>query len=192
MDYRITLAMNVTYAAAATCPRWERFQQEIHDGDTALVAFKQRAFGYTLSGDVSEQKLFVPYGDGANGKTTEQNVALHLHETTAENRTRYAAGSTAGRCEQRRGPHAGARFLATVEVEDGGKLAESLVKQLTGGDRLAARFMYQEFFEFKPTAKIWIATNHRPEITGTDYAIWRRILLIPYPVQVSPDQRTHI
>jgi putative DNA primase/helicase len=187
---RITLSMNVAYDPKATCPRWEQFQLEIHDGNAAMVSFKQRALGYSLSGDVSEQKLFMCYGEGANGKTTEQNLVLHLQGEYAKKiepetllvRQRGGANNDVARMR-------GARLLATVEVEDGGKLAESLVKQLTGGDRLAARFMYQEFFEFRPMAKIWIATNHRPEITGTDYAIWRRILLVPYCVQFTKERR---
>jgi P4 family phage/plasmid primase-like protien len=212
-DDRITLSMNVTYDAAAACPRWEGFQHEIHstrvdlgDGeemdepaltadtlamaaDAEMVALKQRAWGYTLSGDTSEQKLFMPFGSGANGKTTEQNVVLELHgdygrkiePETLLVRNKGSANNDIARTR-------GARFIATVEVEDGGKLAESITKQLTGRDRLAARFLYKEHFEFKPTGKIWLATNHKPEIIGTDYAIWRRIVLIPYPVRFAGAQ----
>jgi putative DNA primase/helicase len=188
-DDRITLAMNVEYAVKAACPRWQKFQLEIHGGDADMVAFKRRAWGYTLSADTSEQKLFMCFGEGANGKTTEQNVVLDLQgeygrkiePDTLLVRNRGGARNDIARIR-------GARFIATVEVEDGGRLAESLVKQLTGRDRLAARFLYREHFEFKPTGKIWIATNHRPEVAGTDYAIWRRILLIPYQVRFEGKQ----
>ena len=183
---RITLQAAVAYDPHAKAPRWEQFQSEIHDGDADLVAFKQRAWGYTLSGDVSEQKLFMPYGEGANGKTTEQNVvhglmadyARKIEPETLLVRDRQGASNDIARLR-------GARFVPTVEVEDGGRLAESLVKQLTGRDRIAARFMYKEYFEFQPTGKIWLATNHRPDVKGTDHAIWRRILLIPYVVRFA-------
>lgn len=183
---RITLQAAVAYDARAKAPRWEQFQSEIHDGDADMVAFKQRAWGYTLSGETSEQKLFMPYGEGANGKTTEQNVVQELMADYARKiepetllvRDRRGASNDIARLR-------GARFVPTVEVEDGGRLAESLVKQLTGRDRLATRFLYKEFFEFRPTGKIWLATNHRPDVKGTDYAIWRRILLIPYTVRFS-------
>ncbi len=128
--------------------------------------------------------MLMTYGEGANGKTTEQNVMSHLMGDYARKiqpetllaRDRSGASNDVARLK-------GARFVPTVEVEDGGRLAESLVKQLTGQDRIAARFLYQEHFEFRPTGKIWLATNHRPEVLGTDHVIWRRILLIPYPVQ---------
>jgi putative DNA primase/helicase len=181
---RITLAMKVDYDPSATCERWERFQLEIHAGDQEMVAFKRRAWGYSLTGDTSEQKLFMCYGEGANGKTTEQNIVLEIHgdyglKIQPETLMAHARSGTANNDIARM---RGARLIATVEVEDGGRLAESLVKQLTGGDRLAARFLYKEHFEFTLSGKIWIATNHRPEISGTDFAIWRRLLLIPYEV----------
>lgn len=212
-DDRITLAMNVSYDAEAKCPRWEQFQREIHSSrieadesvipdattisadekamkdDAAMVAFKRRLWGYTMTGDVSEQKLFMPFGDGANGKTTEQNVMLELHgdygrkiapETLL---VRKGGGATNDIARLR-----GARFVATVEVEDGRQLAESITKQLTGRDKMTARFLYEEYIEFKPTWKLWIATNHKPEITGTDFAIWRRIVLIPYLVRFTGDK----
>jgi putative DNA primase/helicase len=186
----ITLQASVAYDPAASAPRWEKFQLEIHDGDRELVSYKQRAWGYTLSGDTSEQVMFMPYGEGANGKTTELNIIYDLMGEYARKvqpetllvRDQRAASNDIARMR-------GARFIPTVEVEDGRRLAESLVKQLTGRDRIAARFLYQEYFEFRPSGKIWLATNHRPEIVGTDYAIWRRIHLIPYPVRFEGGRR---
>jgi putative DNA primase/helicase len=189
-DDRITLSTGVEYDPKAQCPRWERFQSEIHEGDAEVVAFKQRAWGYTLSGDTSEQKLFIVYGGGANGKTTEQNIAFDIlgdyarkiEPETLLTKDRQGVNNDIARLR-------GARYIGTEETGDGKKLAENLVKQLTGKNRLTARFLYQEHFEFTVTGKIWIATNHRPEITGTDYAIWRRILLVPYPVQFEGERR---
>jgi putative DNA primase/helicase len=83
----------------------------------------------------------------------------------------------------------GARFVAAVEVEEGRRLAESLVKAMTGGEPLVARFLRQEFFEFKPTFKLWLGTNHKPQIRGTDWVIWRRIRLIPFDVVIPPEEQ---
>jgi putative DNA primase/helicase len=187
---RITLSSGVEYDPTATCPRWECFQSEIHEHDADMVAFKQRAWGYTLSGDTSEQKLFIGYGDGANGKTTEQNIAFDvlgdyarkIEPETLLSKDRQGINNDIARLR-------GARYIGTEETGDGKALAENLVKQLTGRNRLAARFLYREHFEFTLTGKIWIATNHRPEIAGTDFAIWRRILLLPYPVQFDSKNR---
>jgi putative DNA primase/helicase len=181
---RITLAMNVEFDPSAQCPRWEQFQSEIHAGDAELIAFKHRALGYCLSGDTSEQKLFIAYGTGANGKTTEQRVMLELlgdygrkiEPETLLARERSGANNDIARLK-------GARYIATTETEDGKHLAEALMKQLVGGDRISARYLYREHFEFTPSGKFWIATNHRPEVTGTDHAVWRRILLVPYLVR---------
>lgn len=180
---RLTLSMNVDFDESARAPRWEAFQLEIHGRNSELVAFKQRAYGYSLSGDTSEQKLFVQYGTGANGKSTEHQVLLEIfggYGRKVEPDTLMIhgrAGSTANNDVARL---RGARLVATAESEDGQRLAESLVKTLTGGDRIAARFLYKEPFEFTMVGKIWLATNHRPEIAGTEHAIWRRIVLIPY------------
>jgi putative DNA primase/helicase len=183
-DDRITLCMDVDFDARAEAPRWASFQSEIHADDADMVAFKQRSLGYCLSGDTSEQKLFIQHGTGANGKSTEQSVILDLfndYGRKAESDTllirdrRGAANNDIARLK-------GARYIATAENEDGQRLAESLVKSLTGEDRVSARFLYREHFEFQLSGKIWLATNHRPEVTGTDHALWRRVLLVPYEV----------
>lgn len=192
-DDRITKQLAVHYDPAARAPRWERFQSEIHAGDAAMVAFKQRAWGYTLSGDVSEQKFFVAWGDGENGKGTEQETfaalmgdyALAIEpETLMKKKAGQANAASSDIAEMR-----GARFIYTAELEDGQELAEKLVKRLTGQDTIRARFLYKERFSFRPCAKFWISTNHRPEIRGTDHAMWRRVLLIPYTVLFSGERK---
>lgn len=109
----------------------------------------------------------------------------------------YSAWTPTSTLLARRGEHVendlarlrGARLVAAVEAEGGKRLAESLVKQLTGGDRVTARFLFTEFFEFTPTFKLWLATNHKPEIRGTDHAVWRRIRLIPFTVTIPPEEQ---
>src|SRR5262249_13180590 len=83
----------------------------------------------------------------------------------------------------------GARFVAAVEVERNRKLAEVLVKQLTGGDIITARFFYEEFFEYQPVLKLWLAVNHKPMVQGTDHAIWRRIRLLPFTATIPADEQ---
>jgi len=173
----------VAYDEAAACPRWEHFLADVFDGDEELVAFLRRLAGYTLTGDVSEHVLPFAHGGGANGKTTlfgtlqrllgDYAVQLDPHVLMDTGHEQHPTGLTDLR---------GARMAATVETEAGRRLAEVLVKQLTGGDPIRARRMRCDFFQFAPTHKLWLAGNHLPTIVGNDHAIWRRILLIPFNV----------
>ena len=130
------------------------------------------------------------HGGGANGKSTFIAV---LQAMLGD----YAKQAAPELLVSRGGDHHpteladlfGARLVASVEVDDGKRLAESLVKQMTGGDKMKARFMRQDFFEWVPTHKLFLAANHRPEIRGTDYAIWRRIHLVPFTVTIPEDER---
>lgn len=179
----------VTYDEAATCPRWDRFLTEVFDGDADLIAFTRRLVGYTLTGDVSEHVLPFAHGGGANGKTTlfgtiqrllgDYAVQLDPHILMDTGHDQHPTGLTDLR---------GARMAATVETEAGRRLAEVLVKQLTGGDPIRARRMRCDFFQFAPTHKLWLAGNHLPTIVGNDHAIWRRILLIPFNVIFDGDR----
>lgn len=185
----ITKQATVDYDPAATCPTWRTFlEQIIPDGTTR--GFVQRALGYSLTGDVREQCLFILYGTGANGKTTAISTVQtilgdYAKQTGAETWMAKDRGGASNDVARLRG----ARFVPTVEVEDGQRLAESLVKQITGQDTVAARFLYAEFFEFRPSFKIWLATNHKPIIRGDDAAIWRRIKLIPFTVTLAPEKQ---
>jgi putative DNA primase/helicase len=84
----------------------------------------------------------------------------------------------------------GTRFVTTTEAEQGRRLSEPLIKKITGNDQMTARFLYGEFFNFTPTFKIFMATNHKPVIKGTDYGIWRRIKLIPFTTRIPERSRT--
>jgi putative DNA primase/helicase len=186
---RLRLKADVTYDPAATCPRWELFLREIFESPE-LIAYVQRAAGYSMYGRNDERKLFFAYGGGRNGKSTLLEVLSHILGD-------YAQAVPAETLMMKHGDGGvpsdvarmvGVRFGATVEVEDGRRLSESLVKRLTGKDKISARFMYKGWFDFVPIIKIWIATNHRPMIVGTDSAIWSRISLIPFTVTI-PDDR---
>ncbi len=186
----ITKLAPVTFDPAAECPLWGQFQQTICANDSDLIAFKQRAYGYTATGKTSEDALFIGYGNGANGKSTEQDIMLEMfgdYGNTAQFET-FAVKKNEG-VRNDIADLVGARLVAASEGESRQRLAEGLVKQLTGGDVLKARFLHKEFFRFKPTFKLWLATNHKPVIRGTDGGIWRRIRLIPYAVTIPPEKR---
>ncbi len=184
----ITKLAPVEYDAEARCPTWERFLKEIMEGDQELVRFLQKAIGYSLTGSTSEQCLFILYGTGANGKSTLLSTLRSLlgdyARQTPTDTLLVKRGNTIPNDIARL---RGARLVSAVEAEDGRRLAEALVKQLTGGDTITARFLHREFFEFETTFKIFLAVNHKPIIQGTDYAIWRRIRLIPFNVAI-PEQ----
>ena len=183
----------VRYDRDAHCPTWLHFLARIFDGDADLISYVQRAVGYSLTASIAEQCLFVLHGGGANGKTTfiETLAALmgdYAVNAPADTLMLRPAGAPSNDLARLRG----ARLVTAAETDAGGKLAEARIKSLTGGDTITARFLYAEHFDFKLDAKIWLSTNHRPAISGTDHAIWRRIRLIPFDVTIPPDQQDKI
>jgi len=178
----ITKLAPVEYNPDAKAPTFNAFLEKVLP--PGVIKFVRKGVGYSLTGDVSEQALFFLHGSGANGKTTLMNAVLGLsgdYGMQAAPDLLVAKGNTH---PTELADLFGARFVASTEVEDGRRLAENLTKQLTGGDRIKARYMRQDFWEFSPTHKIWLAANHKPEVRGTDYAIWRRIKLIPFEVTI--------
>jgi len=182
----ITKQALVVYDNSAQCPTWLNFLNRIFANDTEMIHFVQRAIGYSLTGLCSEQALFIAYGFGANGKSVLLNVIAGLlgdHASSTQSETLMMKQNASGANNDIARLRA-ARFVSTSEVEDGKRLAESQVKQLTGGDLVTARFLYGEYFEYKPMFKIWLAANHRPIINGDDYGIWRRIILLPFSITI--------
>jgi putative DNA primase/helicase len=187
----ITKRAHVSYDPTATAPRFEDFIDEITSGNSEIAAYLQRLAGYCLTGDTNEQSLHFFYGTGANGKSVLLEVLRRLLGD-------YAVQAQADSLMQRRDIGSprndlarlkGARLVIASEIEDGQPMAEGLVKQLTGQDRIVARHLYKEHFEFTPQFKIIVAANHRPQILGDDYAIWRRIRLVPFEVTIPEDRR---
>ena len=186
----ITKIVGTSYDPEATCPRWLAFLDRILRSNVSLIHFLQKAIGYALTGDTTEQCLFILYGPGANGKSTLIRVAIRLLKD-------YAGQASADTFMIKRNESLsndiailrGARFVSATEVEEGKRLAESLIKQLTGQDWITVRHLYSDFFSFQPQFKIFLATNHRPTIRGTDHAIWRRIRLIPFDVTIPPEKQ---
>lgn len=189
-DDLITKCAPVAFDPKAECPEFKRFLNRIFNGDKNLIAYVQRAFGYSLTGDTQEQCLFLLHGTGENGKSTLLSAAgavLGDYATTTPTATLMAKNHDSIPNDIAR--LRGARFVDAVETEEGRRFAESLIKQLTGGDRIAGRFLHKEYFEFKPRFKLWIAANHKPTIRGDDHAIWRRIRLIPFAVQIQKSEK---
>jgi P4 family phage/plasmid primase-like protien len=184
----LTKLAPAAYRPDAACPLWLRFLSRIMGGNDLLITYLQRLVGYALTGDVSEQCLWFLYGTGANGKSTFLTTILALLGD-------YAMQAVSDLLMQKhheshpteRADLFGRRFVATIETEEGKRLAESLMKQLTGGDKVRARKMRMDFFEFSPTHKIILAANHKPAIRGCDLAVWRRIKLVPFIVTI-PDK----
>ena len=209
----LTKCSPVEYQADAPCPAWERFLWRIMGGSQGedspdmpagelenrrladeraqrLITFLQRAIGYSLTGDTREQCLFVLHGSGSNGKSTFLETLQALLGDYAQ--------STPSATLLAKDPHRhegipndiarlrGARLVTAVEIGEGKRLNEELVKRLTGQDTLTARFLFAEFFDFRAEFKLHIACNHLPQIRGTDHAIWRRIKCIPFTVTI-PD-----
>jgi putative DNA primase/helicase len=186
----ITKLAPVDYDARAECPLWESFLETIMGSKPGLINFLRRAVGYSLTGDTSERALFIMYGSGANGKTTALETIRALLGD-------YAARTPAETLLARRDnaiPNdvaklKGARFVSASETDEGRRLAEAQIKDLTGGDTISARFMRAEWFDFKPECKLWLSTNHRPVVRGTDKAIWDRLKLIPFDVRIPEDKQ---
>lgn len=185
----VTKLAPVRYDPSATAPTWEAFLERVLPGEE-LRRFVQRGAGYSATGDTSEQCMFINHGGGNNGKSTFQEaLAGALGDYAMRTPTETLMVRRSGGIPNDVARLKGARFVTASETEEGRRLAESLVKDLTGQDTISARFMRAEWFDFKPTHKTWLATNHMPEIRGTDNAIWRRIRLVPWTVVVPPAER---
>lgn len=184
LTHDVEIPLNPTAAA----PTWLQFLNSTFAGDADLIQFVQRAVGYSLTGDVREQMLLICHGVGSNGKSVFLNVLQKLLGALAF----QAAPDLLMADKQRRHPTEqadlfGKRLVVCQETGEGRRFNETLVKQLTGGDTITARRMHEDFWQFKPTHKLWLSTNHKPEIRGTDFAIWRRIRLIPFNVKFTDD-----
>lgn len=187
---RITIGTDVEYDPEATCPLWQKTLLEVFDGDFELVDFFQRLIGYTMLGDPIENLLVIPYGSGANGKSTVFGVLREVfgqHSATASSSTftserEFGSGAGAPREDLLR--LRTSRLVLVSEPEEGSHLREALVKQATGGqDRITARGIHAKHsIEFKPSWVPFMPTNHMPVVKGEDEGIWRRLLPVPFTV----------
>jgi putative DNA primase/helicase len=171
-------------------PRWSAFLNRITAGDKELQGFLQRYIGYCCTGLTTEHAFVFAHGTGANGKSTFVNTITRIlgdYVAVADMNT-FIASSTE-RHPTDLAKLRGARLVVAQETQKGRRWDEVKIKALTGGDRLTARFMRQDFFDFTPTFKLFIAGNHKPRIGSVDEAMRRRLLLVPFAVRIPPGER---
>lgn len=188
----ITCVVPTRYVPNAKAPLFYKFINRIFDEDEETIAFVQRAFGYSLTGEMGERSLFVCWGEsGTNGKSTLLNViervlggdyCMKLRTETIMETKRSSSGANNDIAALK-----GKRFTWCSEPSQFDKLNQNLVKELTGAESLTARFLHEEFFTFTPQFKVWLATNAKPEIKDGDKAIWNRIKLIPFVVEIPKE-----
>jgi putative DNA primase/helicase len=176
----LTNIVAVDYDADAKCPQFTKFLISLFDGNQNLIDFIQRLLGYTLTGDVSEQILAIFHGDGSNGKSTLLTSLLNLladYGCKAPEKLLTAKKHDSHPTELAK-LH-GKRLVVANETDDGAELSEARIKDLTGGDKLTARRMQEDFWDFDPSHKIILGTNYKPTIRG-GHSIWRRLRLVPF------------
>lgn len=188
---KITQLARANFDRTAQCPQWLQFLNRIFAGDQETISAIQRMVGYSLLGVLLEEVFFFAYGSGANGKSVFFNV---LEKVLAD----YAIVVPAATLMTKRDGEsatndiarmAGARFAIANETKTGDKLDDQKLKQLASRDRIAARYLYGEFFEFDPSATVWIRGNHKPIVTDDSDGLWRRLVLIPFTQTIPEDER---
>ena len=177
---------SIEYTDKIDCPLWDEFLMEIFNNNRPIINYIQRAVGYSLSGSTEEQVMFILFGNGRNGKSVFLDIITEMlgnYTTNIQPQTLMVkpmsggANSDIARLQ-------GAILVTTTEPNDGMRVDEGLVNQITGGDTVTARFLYGDEFDYEPEFKLWMATNHKPFIRGTDDGIWRRMVIIPFTVQI--------
>jgi len=190
IEKKFTRIANIEYTDKIDAPQWTEFLNQIFNNDHELIRYVQKAVGYSLTGSTREQSMFVLFGAGSNGKSVFLDTISYIMGSYATNmqadtimvrKSNGGANTDIARLK-------GARLVTSSEPNEGVRMDEGLVKQLTGGDKVTARFLYGKEFEFTPEFKLWLATNHKPIIRGTDDGIWRRMNLIPFTIQI-PDHK---
>lgn len=178
----LTRGSSVAYDCDAACPRWLRFLAETFPDDPNKIAFVHRYFGYGLTGDTREQVLLMLWGPGCNGKSVLVNVQRRIlgqYAVTAAFETFMHSRNDRGPRDDLARLH-GARLVTASESGEDRRIEVATVKEITGGDTIAARHLYGRYFEFTPRFKLQLVTNHRPKVDADDAAVWRRIRLVTF------------
>jgi putative DNA primase/helicase len=190
-DY-FTKIMGAPYCAEPRTPHplWDKFLQRVTADDADLVEFLQRFLGYCLTGNVHEQVLVFLFGTGANGKSVFVNTVSKIFGTYAcVAPMEMFLASHVDRHPAEIAKLRGIRLVIAQEIQKGRRWDEAKIKNLTGGEKLTARYMRGEWFDFRPTHKLILVGNCKPSLTNVDEAIRRRFLLVPFTVQIPPAER---
>jgi P4 family phage/plasmid primase-like protien len=180
----LTACAPTDYDPEAACPEFDKFMLEIFDYDADMVGFMKRWLGYCITGETREQAFIFHVGRAGNGKSTLMRVLTHvLGSGYAMSGPKTLLTGKGGETRNDVASLIGKRLVTLSETKQNEEFDQSQLKELSGGDRLSVRFLYKEFFEFDPTHKIQIFTNYEPSFTGDDPGIWRRVLLVRYPVR---------
>ncbi len=186
----ITRQAAVNYSPGKDCPRWLEFLNMIFDNNQDIIAFIQRAVGYSITGLSDERCIFILYGTGSNGKTTlVTTISDLLGDYARRINTELLLAKKFDRIPNDVAALRSVRFAYAEEGDANRRLSEAQIKDMTGGGDLSARFLYGEYFQFKPEFKIWFSTNHKPDIRETANAIWDRVRLIPFTVRIPDEKR---
>jgi len=187
----LTTRSEVFFSPEATCPKWTAFLDYAMSSDGEMIAYLARAVGYSLTGYVDKDVLFFNYGKGANGKSTYTSILKLLmgHLMTTISIDALLARRSDNNFDYNKAMLEGKRIVVTDEIPESRLLNEANVKSLIGGDEITARRPYEKPYTFEPTHKLWLIGNHKPEIKGVDYGIWRRIHLIPWTNTIPEDKR---
>ena len=192
-DDHITQLAPITYDPNATCPMWKEHLAFIFRDDTELISFFQRAVGYSISGDIGERAAFFSVGDGADGKTTTlRTIYSILGDYAHQSNNRLISFSVNKDAQKECAGLFNKRYVLVSEIEQNQKLMEGTFKSLTGGDILQGRLLYSDPFEFRPTHRLWMYGNFKPQISGDDQALWDRIHLIPFNRRIPKDQQKNM
>lgn len=182
--------IDIEFDAEAKCPTFETSVAAILSHDPELIRYLSEAFGYAATGETREQCFFVFYGDGANGKSTVLNQIRHVLGSYAKHTpTETLIAKSGGSASNDLARLAGSRFVTAQEANADQKIADALLKQITGDEPITARFLFKEFISFRPTFKLFLATNQLPQVNGSDPAMWRRIRTIPFTRVFTPEEQ---